>query len=328
MYGVGFLTLVSFVVCGVTQIFATHKSAEAKIDPVVPTICVYLMKLLIANVLYRSMDGTYKELVGFVAANKIVLLKYCLPAACLAFFDLMSYVSLSRMPPAQYLVLIQLRVVLVAFCWQFVMQKWLTASQWFCLIACIWAVLLTERDTIISMVRGEGTISSMTPYALIALQIALSMTGNLASEKFLKSVNLTVNAQNVMLYGLATVILCVELVGMSIVKGRPVFSLSEIPKLGHPAVILSIMALSFLGITVSFMLKYLGNVVKEIANMFNSMLVATLDWWVFAISSWGILDVQAVVLMAIGIVTYSLTQVRITEENKLKDRLTKAEGAP
>merc|ERR1719506_2196107 len=122
------------------------------------------MRLLIASVMYRSTNGSFKELFDYVTTNKIVLLKYCVPAGALALYDLMSFASLMQMPPSQYMVLIQLRVVLTAFLWQFVMKTWLSLLQWATLLSCIWAVLLTEREMVVSMFSGAGLVMTLAPY--------------------------------------------------------------------------------------------------------------------------------------------------------------------
>ena len=119
--------------------FAQHEAGDVHLDPVVPALLIYVLKLTLALGMYRASDGTFTELRKGLEGNRSALLTYAVPSACLGFYDMISFISLAKFSPAQYQVLLHLRTVLMAFFWQFAMSKRLSLSEWGALLAIVYA---------------------------------------------------------------------------------------------------------------------------------------------------------------------------------------------
>lgn len=292
----------------VAHTFAQHSASKVRLSKIVPTILIYFMKLALACSMYKFTDGSFQHFQESMKGKKDVVLKYCLPAGCMAVYDLLSFWSLGRLSPAKYQVLLHLRTVMIAFFWQFVMKSRLTAIQWTALTLCIWAAMLTERAAIAELFTGNDARTTLWPYATLALQYALAIFGNLANEKFLKEVNLPVNAQNILMYSLGSTILVAGLGIASLVNNEPIVVIEDLPLIMEPSVFWSILTLSFLGISVGFVLKTSGNIFKELAGMAVTFITSTIDFlWLG--NPFSIVDVQAILTIAFGLGFFSLLHI-------------------
>merc|ERR1719443_2534676 len=70
----GPLVLVVYVFIGCARGFAQHSAADVPIDPAVPTTMIYLLKLVIALMMYRINDGTFAEMAKSIFENKLAAL--------------------------------------------------------------------------------------------------------------------------------------------------------------------------------------------------------------------------------------------------------------
>eukprot|EP00929_Paragymnodinium_shiwhaense_P048666 TRINITY_DN24574_c0_g1_i1.p1 TRINITY_DN24574_c0_g1~~TRINITY_DN24574_c0_g1_i1.p1 ORF type:complete len:481 (-),score=115.65 TRINITY_DN24574_c0_g1_i1:224-1585(-) len=305
LFSAGPFILVWYCSFSVGHTFFQHQAADVKLNPVVPTIVIYLMKLVIALIMYRSADGTFSDLVKLLSENKGVCVWYLIPAACLASYDALSFMTLQRLSPAQYQILLHLRTVFIAFFWQVVMSKRLSLTQWTLLLTCIYAAMLTERDAL-QVMMAAGVSAGAGPYMTLFIQYFMSVTGNLSNEKFLKQYSLCVNAQNIVLYTLGGILLSVYLLVASVARGHSLVTVQDLPKVMVPSMALSIVTLALMGVSTGFLLKYMGNIWKELAGMAVTFTTASIDWFVLRSKRAESIDVQAVVLVSLSLCIFAL----------------------
>lgn len=302
------LCLLAYWFFSVAHTFAQHAAAQVPLNKIVPTILIYFAKLAIALGMYRHSDGSFQELRQSFADNKVAILKYTVPACCMAFYDLLSFLSLGRLSPAKYQVLLHLRTVMIAFFWQFVMRRRLSAIQWAALMMCIWAALLTERRAIAEMLGGSDASTTLGPYATLACQYVLAVLGNLANEKLLNDVKMPVNAQNIIMYTIGSTALSFCIGIWTLVSGASVFPIQDFPLVMAPSVLWSILTLSLLGISAGYVLKTSGNIFKELVGMGVTFTTAVFDCLVLG-NPFDAIDVQAVVSIAFGLGFFSLLHI-------------------
>jgi len=308
MATVGPIVLVWYCFFSVSHTFFQHRAANVNITPIVPTIIIYFLKLVLALNMYLCQDGTIKDLYNAITSNRMVCVWYLLPAACLAFYDVFSFLTLAKMAPSQYQILLHLRTVLIALFWQAVMAKRLSPVMWCLLLSCIYAALLTERAAFTEMLMTGGLMAGLGQYTTLGIQYSLSITGNLSNELFLTRVKLPVNAQNVILYSLGLMILCTSLLVGSIHKGEPMFPMKDLPLVLDSNVLMSIVTLTLVGISTGFVLKLMGNIWKELAGMVVTFITASIDWFVLQNRQVGPIDIQALVIISCSLAAFSLLE--------------------
>jgi hypothetical protein len=111
---------------------------------------------------------------------------------------------------------------------------------------------------------SHGTsVATFTAYATFAVQIALAIVGNLSNEKLLKKVPLSVNAQNAIMYTWGLLFLGVYIVAKCLYDGRSVFPVADFPLVFAPSIVMSIVSLSLLGISCSYVLKLCGTLRRK-----------------------------------------------------------------
>jgi hypothetical protein len=303
------------------------------LNPVVPTVIIYICKLILAISMYVTQDGTLRDLWNQICSNAQAVVRYTLPAACLAFYDVFSFMTLARMAPSQYQILLHLRTVIIALGWQIVIGKRLSALMWLLLLLCIYAALLTERDSLLAILATGGFVAGAAQYGTLGVQYSLSITGNLSNEFFLKQVKLSVNAQNVILYSLGTILLITALTVGSLVKvyhgEPPMFTTGDFPKVLETNVMMSILTLSLVGISTGFVLKLMGNIWKELAGMVVTFVTASVDWFVFHSREPAMLDFQALILISFSLTAFSMlerSESAADARKKLEGKLLEGAG--
>merc|ERR1719310_2186436 len=87
LFSAGPFVLLWYCSFSVGHTFFQHQAADVQLNPVVPTILIYVMKLMIALIMYRSVDGTFADLKTTLSGNLSICCWYTIPAACLAIYD-------------------------------------------------------------------------------------------------------------------------------------------------------------------------------------------------------------------------------------------------
>eukprot|EP00929_Paragymnodinium_shiwhaense_P076701 TRINITY_DN3947_c0_g1_i2.p1 TRINITY_DN3947_c0_g1~~TRINITY_DN3947_c0_g1_i2.p1 ORF type:complete len:504 (-),score=40.08 TRINITY_DN3947_c0_g1_i2:214-1623(-) len=321
------LTFTAFL--SISRFFFQHDARHVPLHPVAPAACIYVLKLLISLVMYRCANGTFVDLAKDLTRDVKIWLMYTIPVALNVTYTVLSFFALRQMNAAQYVILLHVRTVIAAFLWEIVMSKRLSGMQWGLLITCIYAVVLTERATL-QAILASGAIMDLAVYATICAQWFCSVLCNLAKEKILKTQELSVNAQNVVQDVLGSSLLAAFLLAAYVLKpSEPLLTMADIPHLMVPSMALSILTLALLGVSCSFLLKYLGVIWKEITGMLVTVTTASIDWFVLRTKPAGVLDVEAVIILAVSVCILALFEkleidpVRTSLSQSLKSAFTK-----
>eukprot|EP00928_Gymnodinium_smaydae_P099719 TRINITY_DN9593_c1_g1_i2.p1 TRINITY_DN9593_c1_g1~~TRINITY_DN9593_c1_g1_i2.p1 ORF type:complete len:451 (+),score=34.93 TRINITY_DN9593_c1_g1_i2:69-1421(+) len=309
------LLLVVYMGLSTSHTFSAFSVSRSTLHPLLPTICVYVLKLVIAiamngRSLFGGADATF---VRTAWNHKGVVLAYLFPSACMCFSDVIHFFSLSTLSAAEYQLLIHCRLIMTAPVWQCVLKRKLATAQWGFLGICFWAMLVKERFSFATMALSQASFSH-SRLSYIFLQVIVSTFGNVFNEKLLTSSPLSVSEQNVVLYSQSLVMMCGSLAGMHYVQGFDV-STQSLQQLLTLPVIVCILSLSTLGIVVSFLMKVVGVITKEIAGMAVTVITVAIEALYLHKGEWHFLDCQAVILITVSVFAYSKIHVQQTQSN-------------
>jgi hypothetical protein len=306
-----------FVVLCAAHVFLSSSVATVASNSVVMMAILFTshaMRLIISAMLYFCFEGTPTEFLQVVVLNGRGMLLYLLPAVCYVVNDFCALISFVLLSPAEYQVLIQLRIVLIAFAWQSAMRRNLSTRQWLLLFVCVWAVILKERNVVLnSMLLSTKGLGGFSRFLPMGIQLLMSTVGGVANEKLLKSGAKDLHAQNMILNLECSVLAGAIFCGMIAfgspatdfhqAKDRTILSRETLAAV-MPMMMLCISIASFTGIASSYLLKRHGNIEKELASMAVTIVVAAGEWLVLRKSPCGILDVESVALLVVALSIY------------------------
>jgi hypothetical protein len=307
-----------FVVLGASHVFLSSSVASIASNSTVMMAMLFTshaMRLVISALLYLRFEGTPSEFLQVVVYNGRGMLMYLLPTVCYVVNDFCALISFVLLSPAEYQVLIQLRIIVIAFVWQSAMRRNLSSRRWIMLLVCVWAVLLKERNVVLrSFLLSTSGFASFRRFLPMAIQLTVSTIASIANERLLKSGVADLHAQNVILNVECSVFVG-AIFGVMAVFGSPTADFNRQPQ-GHeiltrevlvasmPMLMLCISISSVMGIASSYLLKRYGNIEKELAGMAVTVVVAAGEWFVLRTSTCGIIDVESVALLLTALAIY------------------------
>eukprot|EP00928_Gymnodinium_smaydae_P007403 TRINITY_DN12662_c0_g2_i1.p1 TRINITY_DN12662_c0_g2~~TRINITY_DN12662_c0_g2_i1.p1 ORF type:complete len:433 (+),score=34.25 TRINITY_DN12662_c0_g2_i1:53-1351(+) len=309
------LLLVLYMGLSTSHTFAAFAVSRTALHPIVPTICVYVFKLAIAiGMNMQSSRDNFAESMNTIWHHRDVVVSYVFPAACMCFADLISFFALTTLSAAEYQLLLHCRLILVAPVWQCVLKRKLVYVQWILIGVCFWAMLVKERSTLMNMSLSHGMFAH-SRLGCIFVQLVLGTVGNVFSEKLLTSSPLSVSEQNVILYSQSLLMLGASLVGIHFAQGLDLNAQSLHHLFDFP-VAYCIFSLSTLGIVVSFLLKSVGNITKELAGIAVTLITVAIEALYLHKGEWHTLDGQAVLLITLSVFTFSQVHLQATQSGK------------
>eukprot|EP00928_Gymnodinium_smaydae_P013073 TRINITY_DN14767_c0_g1_i1.p1 TRINITY_DN14767_c0_g1~~TRINITY_DN14767_c0_g1_i1.p1 ORF type:complete len:413 (+),score=10.40 TRINITY_DN14767_c0_g1_i1:33-1241(+) len=306
------LLTVLYMGLSIAHTFSAYEVARSPLHPIVPTICVYVFKLAIAiGMNMQTLRDSFVESMNTIWHHRGVVLAYIFPAACMCFSDLIDFVSLTTLSAAEYQVLLHCRLILIAPVWQCVLKRKLLLIQWGLIAVCFWAMLLKERSTLVTMSSSLG----IPRLRFMFFRLILSTLGNVFIEKLLTSSPLSVTEQNIILYTQSLIMLSAFVVGLSFTQGLDL-NAQSLHHIFDFSVAFCIFSLSTMGIVVSFLLKCVGNIAKELAGIAVTVIIVAIEALCLHKGNWHILDGQAVILITLSAFAFSFVHVQTAQSSK------------
>lgn len=229
-------------------------------------------------------------------------IRYLIPAFLYCLYNNLSFINLTNYDPTTYFILLQLRNVVIGFCFQFLFEKKLTKLQWFSLILLTIGCMVKEYhpSTNITNINSDDNKSIIIyKLALILFQIFCSCFASVYSEYLLKYVSNSADIfiQNIFMY--ADSILCnfILLYILSQYNENSIDSkeLNFMILIENPFVLIIVINGAIAGITTSFFLKKLNSIIKTFAATLEIILSAIISYFLFSIP----IDIQTVLSILI-----------------------------
>eukprot|EP00928_Gymnodinium_smaydae_P097568 TRINITY_DN8874_c0_g1_i1.p1 TRINITY_DN8874_c0_g1~~TRINITY_DN8874_c0_g1_i1.p1 ORF type:complete len:298 (-),score=11.82 TRINITY_DN8874_c0_g1_i1:9-902(-) len=169
------LLLTIYMGLSTSHTFSAFAVSRSTLHPLLPTMCVYVLKLVIAIAMngQSSFGAADAAFVRTAWKHKGVVLAYLFPSACMCFGDVIHFFSLSALSAAEYQLLLHCRLIITAPVWQCVLKRKLATAQWGLLGICFWAVLVKERFTFANMHQSHASFSH-SRFAYIFFQVVVS----------------------------------------------------------------------------------------------------------------------------------------------------------
>ncbi|VVD00348.1 unnamed protein product [Leptidea sinapis] len=158
-----------------TGVFITASKTETGLYDYNTTLVVFLselLKLIISAVLYTYKQENKPNIFSAIVINYNLLLLYFIPSLLYCFYNNLAFINLSHYDPTSYYILLQFRVVITAFIFQFLFKRKLATIQWISLGILTMGCMIKNFDaaTIISKVITLFTIISI---CLVVIAVAM-----------------------------------------------------------------------------------------------------------------------------------------------------------
>eukprot|EP01064_Diplonema_japonicum_P023134 TRINITY_DN33587_c0_g1_i1.p1 TRINITY_DN33587_c0_g1~~TRINITY_DN33587_c0_g1_i1.p1 ORF type:complete len:353 (+),score=76.64 TRINITY_DN33587_c0_g1_i1:47-1105(+) len=272
-------------------------------------IVVCLVKLAMAVGMYLRSDGSFKELVEQAKSEKVLFLKYFLPAASYVVYDNLTFLILHVIDPVTYVVLMQMRLPATGVFWCFTVGKGLNWYQWSAIAMLTAACMIQKSGASSEELPKDGMSLSVYSTLLIAMQISCGVFSSVVNEYLLKEKGTAgVNLQNIFMYihSFIVNVLWVFVLFPLYKGGSP--SLSSFESLFSGSIVIFtvpiILILSSIGIVTSIFIKHLDSVKKTIASAMEIFVDTFFAFFLFGVGL-GFKTALATSLAAASVVLYS-----------------------
>merc|ERR1711971_261574 len=173
-------------------------------------------------------------------------------------------------------------MLFVVLMWQVTFQRRISPLQGFALMLLFVAAVTKVLDSISGEDNNkEPRGTTIIGLVYIVIQVVCGALASIASEALLKELRVPTDLQNVCLYGYSILTL---LVGVRVVYGPTgiydqLLSAESRARLSQDKwMIASIVTFSFMGITVSYPVRELSNILKEVAGSLTLIVTCALQW--------------------------------------------------
>uniref|UniRef100_A0A6S9UKE5 Uncharacterized protein n=1 Tax=Chrysotila carterae TaxID=13221 RepID=A0A6S9UKE5_CHRCT len=198
-----FWTYVSLWVSCHLLIFQSRQPNSPAFNATSVVLLTEALKLLIALTLVLWNEGGFASLVRAVQGNRMLLVKYALPALLYCVYNNLVYVNLEVFDPGTYNVLLQLRIVLTGLLYQLLFSKQLNRHQWRAIILISVGCVVKESA---KLSHGTDVMQAdLRSWALLLAQMLCSVFAGVYNEMLLKgtgsgAVPVSTNLQNAYMY--------------------------------------------------------------------------------------------------------------------------------
>jgi len=175
------IIFVGFILVGSIHEITQHSARNLEYNFLLPVICISILKIWVSLLLFVFEDGdNLFKVIPQLCHERQVLLMYSVPSGMYAAFDALSFVSLSFVDPATYIVLLQLKIVSTGWIRELMFQKKMNSQEhlalWFITIACV-----LKQVHSIQVIRLH-----YYSVAFIAVQIVVNCGASVSNEFLLK----------------------------------------------------------------------------------------------------------------------------------------------
>ena len=282
-------------------IYGSQRGDEQKYSPAALLVVTTLLKLLISLLwcwwdTKKSIHGVWQQ----VITSKQLAIRYIAPAASYVIYDNVMFFCLSQLDPVTYVILMQFRLPITGFVWQFVFGKRMEAIQWSGLVLVMSACIL-QRSMVKTTSPGRSVNIALGIVGVI-VQIACGVFSSVYNESMLKKGDISLHLQNIYMYTHSIICNCLWIYFSGQTSSLSFSSTWQIISSSQqlPVVIL----LACIGIATSLFLKHLDSVKKSIASAIELFCDAVLAWYFFGIPIRAGTSF-ALLLCASGIILYS-----------------------
>ena len=177
-------------------------------------------------------------------------------------------------PPVVVALFAQFRIIFTAVIYQCIPGRGLSLKQWYGVVAVFLGCMVAESHNLIngfeSNVTGKarGTDTSLLGLSLILTNAVLSCIASVYSEYLLKDMGHTLNWSNMQLYSFGCIFNFFAVVRNGKVMDEGIFK-----GFGNICAIFSILCFSFMGMTVSAILKKFDSIAKIIGAVIVTLLL-------------------------------------------------------
>jgi len=273
-------------------VMLTHYTKDKQYSVRLFLIVVTVLEIFASLVLYRIKDGSFSHLVSSAIEYAPHLCLLVGPAGLYALSDMLRVGAIQRTDPLTYEVLANLRILLVAVVWIYVMKKRLLPTHWLGLfLICIGCTFKEVGRAWLRAAPLSGQLR--TGYAELLLLCIFAALACVWNEKLLKHrSDVPLNLQNLALYTIGLAILLVvsifprhaiDLPAVAVMgHGGPLFNTTEWRAiLADPLVMLQAALMAFAGVSVAYVLKVLSSIMREVACGVIMSLLVPLMYFVF-----------------------------------------------
>ncbi|XP_050665050.1 UDP-galactose transporter senju [Leptidea sinapis] len=317
------LYIILFVFQGV---FITASKTETGLYDYNTTLVVFLselLKLIISAVLYTYKQENKPNIFSAIVINYNLLLLYFIPSLLYCFYNNLAFINLSHYDPTSYYILLQFRVVITAFIFQFLFKRKLATIQWISLGILTMGCMIKNFDAATIISKGDtdvwGQIFNIY-FLSINFQNFCSCLAGTYNEYLLKTKgsNVDIFLQNVFMY--LDSIICNFF--MLMFKGELVTIFQDFRQIGDTFVILITVNSAIVGIVTSFFLKNLNSILKTYASALELIITAVVCYILFniVITLFTIISICLVVIAVAMYFKNPVNNVLPTTVHDIKDR--------
>jgi drug/metabolite transporter (DMT)-like permease len=272
-----------------------------------------MVKVLVTLTLWRSMDASFLELPRAAWEARGTMLQYAVPASFYAMSDILRVDVVRATDASTFSILINTRMLFLAFVWQLFMNRRLQLIHWASLTAVLVGCIMKEIPHMEYDV-GMGANSRHWAYAEILGLGVITSIATVWNEMLLqKRADVGVNLQNMAMYGWGG--MCTLCVTMMWAVFHPSHAVNPFHAdawraiLGEPLVFLSGVILALFGISVAYFLRYLSNITREVTfGAAAPLLSVAMDFFLFKLTL-GTLEHIGLVLVLLGVVLFAFKPV-------------------
>ncbi|CAK1540564.1 unnamed protein product [Leptosia nina] len=285
----GFIVFALYIILFVFQgVFITASKTENGIYDYNTTLVVFLselLKLVISSLLYTLKQGDKPHIFKAIVINYNLLLQYFIPSLLYCFYNNLAFINLSHYDPTSYYILLQFRVVLTAFIFQFLFKKKLAFIQWISLGILTIGCMIKNFDAATITSKGDNV--------------------DLWSQIF-NIYFLSINFQN----------FC------SCLAGEIGTVFQDFQSLGDVFVILITINSAIVGIVTSFFLKNLNSILKTYASALELIITAVVCYILFkiVITFYTIVSICLVVISVAMYFKNPVNNVNVDTERSRRDK--------
>lgn len=262
------------IVFGAAHICMPHFAHDMKYNFLCPIIIISVLKTLFSVMLHACEDGCgMSEVLQNCRDQYIVVLKYGVQSALWGIYDVLTFISLRKVDPSTYAVLMNFRLVMTAVLWEVGFHKAMSTSKRV-------SILLITTACCLKQLHQNRLISDQWSAVLIlSVQILAGCAATVTNEMLLKKeTQVPMNVQNIVQYiwtmfwafFIGVCCLPMKIEGLSL---NP-FDVEEWSKMMDVRMLPTIVVLSLNGLIVSRVLRYLSSLWKSLGNVIEIFLIS------------------------------------------------------
>jgi len=291
----------------------------------------FLICLIILLVKYKPTEALH-----MVIKEKKLFVLYLIPAGLYVLYNNLAFVSLQNFEPATYLLLMNIRTVVLGFVYQVFLNTKLSKIQWTSLIILTFACILKEitfpdsAKKMAEFLENNETSSSLPvedsksvfdvsiiSILILFVQILSSCTANVYNQILLKNKdNADLWIQNLFMYLNGFLLNLLVLVLKSFTENSSMTPSSITHNFSAPHLLL-ILNQTFLGISASMLLKYLNVIIKAFSSAVEMLVSAIAQYLVFGLTVKGLNNYLAYLIAWFSLYLYALNPI---ENDDIKAR--------